>query len=242
MTLINELKSDGEETTELLLTNKENFSNEIILDCEVGIINDDYWPEHHYCGVFKVDLTASAVDRKYIFNVSNENISSISVVSFVRCGQVEFIPKEVLQQFVSLNGLKIWFSFMSVLRDDFFTADFVKIEYLQLKGNRIEVIEYGTFEFLTKLKWIDLNFNEIQQITDNIFTNNKQLEFISFFANFIETVNEKLFDDLKHLKLVGLEENECVDDDFGCWDDGRCLKQVFNFALRIVPEFVTKTK
>jgi hypothetical protein len=173
------------------------------LDCEVGINNDDYWPEHLYCRVFKVDLTASVIDREYVFNVSNGNISSISAVVFERCNQVEFIPKEVLQQFVSLNGLKIWFSFMPVLRDDFFTADFVQIEYLQLQGNRMKIIESKAFKFLTKLKWIDLGLNEIQQITDNIFANNKQLEFISFFANLIETVHEKLFDDLRANKVKG---------------------------------------
>ncbi len=219
MTLINEIKSDLEETTELL-TEKDNVSNDIILDCFVATGSDLYWPEHRYCGVRKVDLTASTVDRKYIFNVSNENISSISAVSFARCGQVEFFPNEVLQQFVSLNGLEIQWSFIPVLRDGFFTADFVQIEYLQLLGNRMKVIESEAFKFLTKLKWLDLGQNEIQQITDNIFTNNKRLEFISFHANLIEIVNENLFDDLMQLKYLRLERNECIDEGFGCTENG----------------------
>ncbi len=191
-------------------------SSEVYLDCYVGTDKESLWPEFRYCQVSKVDLTAKAFDRNFIFNVSNETRSSISVVIFWRCDQVEFIPKEVLQQFPALNGLQIFHSAIPVLKNGLFPADFVRIEYLSLRGNRIQVLESETFKFLTKLKYINLVRNELKQINDNIFANNHQLEYISLFGNSIENMNENLFDDLSHLKFVDLERNECIDHYYGC--------------------------
>jgi Leucine-rich repeat (LRR) protein len=222
--LIGGVKSNSrfEQTTELsALTG--NASNQSILDCDVGTAKYQHLSEFSYCGVSKVDLTADAVDRKYIFNVTNNDINSIRAVSFLRCNQVEFIPKEVLQQFPSLNGLEFWWSTIPVLRSSFFTEEFVNIEHLYFQGNRITAIESEVFKFLTKLKWVDLGRNEIQQVNENIFNDNKQLEFVSFHGNSIESMNEKLFNDLTQLKFVDLRANECTDELFGCLEDERCF-------------------
>ncbi len=207
-------------------TQNQNATKEFLLDCDVKTRRDHYWPEFSYCRVSKVDLSANAVDRKYLFSVLTKNINLISAVFFERCNQVEFIPKEVLQQFVSLNGLNIYRSYMPVVKNGFFTADFVRIEYLQLAANRIEVIESDAFKSLTKLKWLDLYQNKLQHLNEKIFVNNRWMKFISFHANLIESMNVELFDGMEELKFVELRANECGGAHFGCLEDGRCFAQL----------------
>jgi Leucine-rich repeat (LRR) protein len=130
--------------------------------------------------------------------------------------QIHKIPREIFEEFPSLRQLKISNMYVLVLQDNFFSTDFVKIEYLDLSDNSIEEIEENALDNLVNLKWLNLESNELQALHSFEFRNNKKLEYISLKNNEIVKIDRRAFKNLEHLKFVQLEENYCIESLIGC--------------------------
>jgi hypothetical protein len=124
---------------------------------------------------------------------------------------VEFIPKDLINEFSNLEGLLFVDCTMSIIEDDLFTEKFNFIKYLYLKANKIRHIEGDAFSKLTELVWFSLTYNKLQSINQNIFKHNLKLKHIDLSSNQLTIVTPSLLADLKYLNLVDLRSNTCID-------------------------------
>jgi Leucine-rich repeat (LRR) protein len=165
----------------------------------------------------KVNLSVKS--QPFIFSRTKEQEKETTAVQFVNSPVVNFIPVEMFDQFPSLNGLQIDESTIPILKNELFTTECEKIEFLDLDYNEIEVIEPLAFRHLMNLKWVGLDGNLVKSLNDQIFAFNIHLTSISFWLNNIEMINKKLFIYLNELKVVDLEDNECADNYINCASD-----------------------
>jgi hypothetical protein len=110
-----------------------------VFNCKVATdLGSEFWPEHKYCKVTKVDLSKKS---KLTFKVTpDERIEEISTVQFWFGRDIYHIPREILQQFPKFNELRINRYKIEVLRDDLFPVEFKRLEYLDLSENRIKTL------------------------------------------------------------------------------------------------------
>jgi Leucine-rich repeat (LRR) protein len=104
----------------------------------------------------------------------------------------------------------------SVLQDNFFSTNFMKIEYLDLSHNGIAEIEENALDNLVNLESLNLESNRLEVLNSFVFRNNKRLEYINLNKNEIQKINRRALKNLKNLKFVQLEKNECIKKSIGC--------------------------
>jgi hypothetical protein len=144
----------------------------------------DLWPTFQYCKIESIDLSESYRSVNISFSGTPEQKSAVSVVHFDSPTRIEFLPKEMLNDFPRLNGLVIErCKTFTILKEDFFIEDFGAIQYLGLGGIRLATIEPKAFQHLPKLKWIHLGGNQLSSLPHQIFKNNPELIAIWLFNN-----------------------------------------------------------
>ncbi len=142
----------------------------------------------------------------------------LTVVRFHEPTQIDFLPKEMLNDFPELNGIIIGYcETFKTVRDNLFTEDFGAIQYLSLNGNKIAKIEANAFQRLPKLKWINLAYNQLRSLPNQIFKNNPELIFIGLDGNTISSITPDFFQNLDKLQRVNFYGNECTKKDFRCY-------------------------
>lgn len=190
------------------------------LECEYSKHSAKLRPEHHYCKIESVDLSAALSSEAHSFSGSSDEKSQATTVwlkgTDLFASSIDFIPKEILTEFPNVNGLNIGGFNSPIIKDNIFTEDFKVIEYLDLAVNEIKTIKPNAFEHLIKLKWIDLTHNEFFSLRYQIFAKNPELIYIDFNWNVITSIIPNFFNGLNQLKMVDFESNECVDELFGC--------------------------
>jgi Leucine-rich repeat (LRR) protein len=160
---------------------------------------------------------------EHSFSGTPEQKSAASVVYFDRPSQIDFLPKQLLNDFPQLNAIAIknCYTFKTV-KEDLFTKDFGAIQYLDLAENKIETIEANAFQHLPKLKWISLWYNELSSLPHQIFKNNPELVFIWIGGNKINSITSDFFKNLYKLQFVGFGgNNQCSNKRYGC-NSGSC--------------------
>ncbi len=150
------------------------------------------------------------------FTGSSSEKSQATVVHFAGSNKIDFVPKQIPKEFPNLNGLLYNSSNLPVLKNEFFSADFVVLEYLGLWSNQIASIEPFAFQNLKNLKWLGLRSNKIQSLPFNLFQNNPKLIFLNFRWNKINSISPNLLKNLNQLKRVDFRYNQCVSKYFGC--------------------------
>jgi Leucine-rich repeat (LRR) protein len=168
------------------------------------------------CFNFHVDFSAKFESEKHSFPHSLSFKSDIKTFEIRESPQVDFIPLDVLTEFPNLSGLGISDCKLPTLKSGLFKTEFEKIEYLNLYGNKIELIEPEAFQHLINLKWTRLCDNKIKTLPDRLFNNNPDLIYIDLKYNKITSVHPNFFDGLEKLKLVEFDENLCIDAKIGC--------------------------
>jgi Leucine-rich repeat (LRR) protein len=175
------------------------------------------WPTFNKCTVSKVDLSETYKIEEHSFSGTSEQKSVVTVVRFYKPSQIKFLPKQMLNDFPRLNGIKIescnTFTFV---KDNLFTEDFGAIQYLDLGANEISTIEPNAFQHLPELKWINLGANLLRSLPHQIFKNNLELIVILLHYNQISTITPDFFENLNKLQFVGFGGNPCTRKDFGC--------------------------
>jgi Leucine-rich repeat (LRR) protein len=85
-----------------------------------------------------------------------------------------------------------------------FSFQALKIEYLYLQNNRIELVESRAFYNVPGLRYLDLSVNEIANIELNYLA---ELEVLDLKGNKIAKVNDSMFMNLTRLKYLNLHYN-----------------------------------
>ncbi len=149
--------------------------------------------------------------------------SAATVVQFLSPPQIDFLPKQIFNDFPQLNGISIvGCQSLKTVKNNLFTKDFGAIQYLDLSNNKIETIEANAFQHHPKLMWVSLAQNQIRSLPQQIFKNNPELILIFLFNNKLKSVTADFFKNLNKLQWVGSNDNQCVKKNFGC-DPGSCL-------------------
>lgn len=198
----------------MLLSGFEILAREF--ECRYGSQTGySHWPLFDYCELDLIDLSADYISQSFSFSGTFIQKSQVQAIKFVEgFSSIDFIPKEILQEFPNVNGL-VFQSYRSpVIKDNVFTSDFIEVKYLSLRWCEIQSIEPGAFRHLIKLKWIALGSNQIKSLPLKLFQNNPELGYINFEDNKINSINPNFFDGLHELEYVGFVFNECVKDRF----------------------------
>jgi Leucine-rich repeat (LRR) protein len=173
-------------------------------------------PEFRYCKLSEVDFSQSFQSQLHSFTGSTSEKSETTAFDFRFSPQIDFIPKEILEEFPNLNGFLFIYCNLPVFKNDLFPAEFVVLEYLNLGDNQIVSIEPLAFQNLKNLKWLSLYENKIESLPFNLFQNNPKLFYLDFRGNQINSISPNLLKNLNQLKLVDFDDNECVCQRFGC--------------------------
>jgi Leucine-rich repeat (LRR) protein len=175
------------------------------------------WPTFHQCYLSEVDFSKSYESEIHSFSGSSSQKSQATVVYFFESSKFDFIPKEIPKEFPNLNGLIFLYCNLTVLKNEFFSEDFVvALEYLDLGRNQIVSIEPSAFQNLKNLKHLNLQENKIQSLFFNLFQNNLKLIYLNFWKNQINSISPNLLKNLNQLKQVDFQYNQCVDQSFAC--------------------------
>jgi Leucine-rich repeat (LRR) protein len=164
-----------------------------------------------------VDLSERYTAVEHSFTGIAEQKSAATVVGFQDATQVDFLPKEILNEFPKLNGIRIEnCNTLTTIREDFFSDEFKVIQYLDLYRNKIETIETNAFQHLPNLKWIGLASNELHSLPHQLFKNNLEIIVIWLWSNNIISITPDFFKNLNKLQYVDFNPNRCIEKDFGC--------------------------
>jgi hypothetical protein len=174
------------------------------------------WPTHTRCKVSSVDLSASFRGQEHSFSGTSAQKLAATVVFFYESPNVDFLPKEILSEFPHLNGILIFGSNLPTVKNNLFTSDFKKLQFLSLGANKIQTIEPDAFQHLVNLKWIGLWSNQIQTLPFQLFKKNPDLFYINLYGNNINSISSDFFKNLNKLKYVDFGRNLCINKDFGC--------------------------
>lgn len=125
--------------------------------------------------------SASGMEKR---NQTNDDVEILIASSL----NIHFFPRGLEKVFKNL--IKVWLpnnEIKEIHKEDL--KPLPKLEYLDLKYNKIEAIEDGLFDYNPKLRIINLKGNKISRIAENVFSN------------------------LTGLLYLDLSENSCIDTD-----------------------------
>jgi hypothetical protein len=181
------------------------------------------WPTISHCKISSVDLSETFKAYDHSFSGTSAQKSAATVVWFDSPPNIDFLPKQILNDFPRLNGIKInGCNTFTIIRNHFFVEDFAMLQHLNIWDNKIETIEANAFQHLTKLKWIALGGNQLRSLPHQIFRNNPEIIFIFLYNNQINSITPDFFQNLSKLQRVDLDgSNQCIDMVFGC-HSGSC--------------------
>jgi Leucine-rich repeat (LRR) protein len=195
------------------------------LTCEYGTTSSNaLWPTFSYCEIDSVDLSENYKTVEHSFSGTAEEKSTATAVWFDSPSKIEFLPKQMLNDFPRLNGIRIWYcKTLTTIRDNFFGQEFNVIEYLQFFNNKIEAIEANAFQHLPKLKWVDLGQNQLRSLPHQIFKNNPEMIAVWLYDNKINSITPDFFKNLNKLQLVYFDDyDQCAKEVFGCYEGSGC--------------------
>ncbi len=192
------------------------------LSCTYDTSSYALWPTFNHCKLSSIDLSESYKTVDHTFTGTSEQKSVTTAIWFDSPVNINFLPKQIINNFPKFNGLIIQnCRTVTTLNDNLFTRDFKAIKYLNLYNFKIE-IEANAFQHLTKLKWIVLQRNQIQSLPHQLFKNNPKIIFVSLSSNRINSITPDFFKNLNKLQYVHFgTSNECIKKDFGC-STGSC--------------------
>jgi hypothetical protein len=185
-------------------------------DHYIDLSVDFTFSSFNYCYLNSVDLSEKFQSQNHSFSGTSEQKLAVTMVWFEKSKNIDFLPKEISQEFPNLSGMQFSNGSFPIVRSDFFRKDFVAVIHLNLGYNKIQTIEDKAFQHLTKLKWIRLRNNQIQSLPFHIFKNNSELIYVDLRWNKINSITPDFFKNLKNLKFAEFNNNQCVDKNFGC--------------------------
>ena len=102
-----------------------------------------------------------------------------------------------------------------------------KLEYLNIRHNKIKNVEQNLFRDFVSLTELSLSDNEIEVLQPNLFTNCKKLEKIYFSRNKISAINKNTFNGLEKLQNLSLLDNNLKILERNTFGDLKFLKKIW---------------
>jgi Leucine-rich repeat (LRR) protein len=171
------------------------------------------------CSIQYIALSDNSERDKFAVDGTDEEKQNVTKIQFYKNPKIDYIPVEIFTEFPNLKAIGIQGSKIPILKEKLFGVECEKIESLELRGNKIEIIEKKSFFHLKNLVVIKLTLNEIESIEENIFETNLKLEVVNFYRNQIKALNPVIFKHLNHLKSVDFSLNRCTSEEFSCGDN-----------------------
>jgi hypothetical protein len=162
------------------------------------------WGTDLCCVVDSFDLSSANKMKNLVFDGSIEQKSNTIGIKSANCGNIDFIPHGIYQQFKNIKRITISNSNLPIINAELFSSGFENVEWLDLSKNNIQEIEANAFVGLKDIKQIHLSGNKITALKNEIFKNNTKLEYIDFKENEIEMINPKIFKSLNSMTKVNI--------------------------------------
>jgi Leucine-rich repeat (LRR) protein len=201
----------------------KDLNTSVEIECEYSEeffeISEELNFKAQQCKITEIKFPAKSSATMEKFSGSKNEKQNVTMLDFNRIISIHKIPREIFEEFPSLRQVKISNMSIPVLKDNFFSTDFVKIEYLDLSHNRIEEIKEKALDNLVSLKWLNLESNDLKVLNSFEFRNNKKLEYINLKKNEIQKIDRGAFKNLENLRYIQLEKNkynECIKRSIGC--------------------------
>jgi hypothetical protein len=184
------------------------------------------------CDVGNVDLSKKTLSKKISFTGTQEQKKNTTRIWFQQSGRVAHVPQNLAEEFPKLTELWITDSEIPIVKNNLLGPQFSWIELLDLRKNKIQIVEEQAFKHLNNLVVIQLHRNQIQSLGAKVFQNNRKLKKIWIFNNKIKMISPETFRHLNQLEFVYLELNDCVDKQIGCqWCDTKIDHTELNLDL-----------
>jgi Leucine-rich repeat (LRR) protein len=166
-----------------------------------------------YTSISKLEFSKGLKNDSFFFSGTCSQKVDTRIVAFVSCPKVEFIPKELLEEFYLTDTFYVLNSDISILTNDFFPKNFVNVSTIALTNDNIWTIEPEAFFELPHLKYLFLRDNQIKHLNFLLFKHNPELRHVGFPNNDITTINPNIFENLDTARLTyNFLGNPCVDD------------------------------
>jgi Leucine-rich repeat (LRR) protein len=181
------------------------------------LVECDYYNYgYDYCKVRKVDLSKKTLSDKFTFSGTQEQKKATTEIWFHESGRVAHVPQNLAEEFPKLTSLWITNSEIPIVKNNLLGPQFSWIEELNLRENKIQIVEEKAFKYLHNLVRIDLLHNQIQTLGPEVFQNNRKIKQIRILSNNIKMIAPETFQHLNQLKSVELRGNDCFNKDIGC--------------------------
>ncbi|KAG5854667.1 leucine-rich repeat-containing protein 4B-like [Anguilla anguilla] len=121
--------------------------------------------------------------------------------------KLDYISEAAFEGLINLRYLNLG---MCVLKDIPNLTPLVRLEELELSGNRLEIIRPGSFQGLVSLRKLWLMHSQVSVIERNAFDDLKNLEELNLSHNSLHSLPHDLFTPLHQLERVHLNHNPWV--------------------------------
>lgn len=168
------------------------------------------------------------------------NADQYQNASYFRIGtssKIDRIPTEIFKIFPELKHFRLSTGIKALNTTSFANAR--KLEFADLKKNKLKLIPSHVFLKAENLVEIDLSENVIEEIENFSFEYLKMLEIIYLQNNKIKILRRFLFDGATHLKVLQLENNKIETIESGAFDLPE-LKSLFmaHNKVKSLPDFL----
>jgi hypothetical protein len=177
--------------------------------------NGIVWENFKTC--FITGMLFENINKGFTFNFtgSNEEKNATTAIYFANLSVIEFIPKEIFNEFPNLQAFAIRDSNIPILKRNLFeNRNFSRISKLDLSRNKIQFIEKRALRNLRGLLEIDLSENLLKSISNQTFLKNRHLLSIKLYNNRIKMIQENTFSKMVYLTNLDLRRNECINEKF----------------------------
>lgn len=163
------------------------------------------------------DMVTTTISKLKIINQQcayipfylNEKFSQIKNLSIINSGLLQLKHEDFLI-FYQLEQLNLKENKLSVVQGDTFDSNMKILEILDLSSNNIEIIEDEAFKNLENLQEIRLNDNLMETIKSNIFGKNLKLKTVQLQNNHLSEISGTLLNQLEAISFADFTNNICL--------------------------------
>ncbi|KAG5667985.1 hypothetical protein PVAND_015942 [Polypedilum vanderplanki] len=165
------------------------ISNSVDINCQFHIDEYDTIGQIYSCTVqINLGIKSQNISIDEIHGTHQNDMNNNKVLGFTaKDKNLQYLPVNLSEMFKNLIALRI-------------------------RLGRLKEIHKSDFEKLLKLKYLNLDLNDIEVLEENLFENNKMLEIIWFEGNQIKSIDSEVFNNLPNLKDLDLSGNICISD------------------------------
>ncbi|XP_064634417.1 insulin-like growth factor-binding protein complex acid labile subunit [Lineus longissimus] len=166
--------------------------------------------------------TFTGLKKLQVLSLANNNIKELQNTSFVAFkhlkkfdvshNKIRYIKMRTLSGLLNLRDLDISHNEISKVEDEAFAVSLMnhysKITWLDLEGNKIDMLTSKMFVGVPHVKSMDLSHNLIKEVEQSAFKSMKGLHNLKLNGNIIGILKPGVFKDLKMLRNLDMSYNK----------------------------------